>query len=278
MKGDIIMAELPEIAKLSKQMHETLCGKTIKEIILLQDKCANVSKDEFLNRIKGAQIISVYNKGKWIIQTLSNGENILLSLGMGADVLYFENQQNEAQKYQIKLLFEDESGYTARFWWFGKYLLAFKDKMVEEPNTKDIAIDPFNEKFTLNYFLSLMKDKKTQVKAFLMDQKNVGGIGNMYMHDILFKANLHPLKKLIDVDIEDKEKLYFSIIDLLNYSKEKGAFAYESDFFGNKGGFTIDDFMIGYKEKQPCPVCGEQIISLKTGSTSSFICPICQKL
>jgi len=111
-----------------------------------------------------------------------------------------------------------------------------------------------------------------------MDQKNVSGIGNMYMHDILFKARLHPQKKISDMDGEEIKLLYNSIKDILNLSQEKGAFAYESDFFGQKGGYTMDYFLVGYRENQPCPVCGETIISIKTGSTTSYICPACQKI
>ena len=272
------MAELPEIAKLTGQMNKTLKGKTIKTLTLLQDKCANIPPDEFQKRITNAKINETHNKGKWIFTSLANGENILLSLGMGADILYFENEADEPEKYQVKLLFTDGTGYTSRFWWFGKFLLASDDELATEPNTKDIAIDPFDPKFTLEYFLALLKGKKTQVKAFLMNQKNVSGIGNMYMHDVLFKARLHPQKKISDISEDNIKLLYNSILELLNYSREKGAFAYESDFFGEKGTFTTDDFLVGYKENQPCPVCKDTIISIKTGSTSTFICPTCQKL
>lgn len=223
-------------------------------------------------------IKDVWYKGKWIITALNNGENILLSLGMGADVWYFNNDPSQAEKYQVKVTFTDGSGYTARFWWFGKFLLVSDDELASEPNTKDIAIDPFDERFTLDYFSSLLKGKKTQIKGFLMNQKNVSGIGNMYMHDILFKARLHPQRKISDMNEDDIKCLYDSITDILNLSREKGAFAHESDFFGHKGGYTMDYFLVGYKENQPCPVCGEVIVSIKTGSTSSFICPTCQKL
>lgn len=272
------MAELPEIAKLTGQMRDTLCGKTIQAITLLQEKCANIPPDEFQKRTVGARIEDVRNRGKWIITGLHNGENILLSLGMGADILYFDNEENEADKYQVKVIFSDGSGYTARFWWFGKFLLVSDEELASEPNTKDIAIDPFDERFTLDYFSSLLKGKRTQIKSFLMNQKNVGGIGNMYMHDILFKARLHPQKKISDMDRDEIILLYNSIKDILNLSREKGTFAYESDFFGQKGGYTMDYFLVGYKENQPCPVCGETIVSIKTGSTTTFICPACQKL
>ena len=100
----------------------------------------------------------------------------------------------------------------------------------------------------------------------------------MYMHDILFKARLHPQKKISDMSVDDIKLLYDSIIQVLNFSREKGTFAYESDFFGQKGGFGTDDFLVGYKENQPCPICGETITSIKTGSTSTFICPVCQNI
>ena len=270
------MAELPEITKLAEQMNDTLHGKTIQTITLLQEKCANIPSDEFQKRITGAKIEDVRNRGKWIITTLNNGENILLSLGMGADILFFDNEKKEAGKYQIKILFSDDSGYTARFWWFGKYLLVSDEELASDPNTKDIAIDPFDENFTFDYFSMLLKGKKTQIKAFLMNQKNISGIGNMYMHDILFKAHLHPKRKISDMSEDEIKLLYSTIIELMNFSREKGGFAYESDFFGQKGGFGMEYFLVGYKENQPCPVCGETIVSIKTGSTSTFICPACQ--
>lgn len=272
------MAELPEITKLSGQMQDTLRGKTIKDILLLQEKCSNISSAEIRQRTAGAVITGVRNKGKWILTCLDNGEYILLSLGMGADVIYYEDEKNEPEKYQIKVMFNDGSGYTARFWWFGKFLVTAEEQLSSEPNTKDIAMDPFDSGFTGEYFASLLRGKKSQIKSFLMDQKNVGGIGNMYMHDILFKSGLHPQKKIPDITGQDIQALYRSILDVLNLSRKKGAFSYESDFFGQKGGFGTDDFLVGYKENKPCPSCGTAIINIKTGSTSSFICPVCQKL
>jgi len=272
------MAELPEIVKIAGQMNDKLRGKTVKTIDLLQEKCANIPPSKFKQRTEGASVERVGNKGKWIVTSLGNDENILLSLGMGADVIYFEDEQNLPEKYQIKVLFADGTGYTARFWWFGKFVLATGAELQSEPNTKDIAIDPFDEKFTLEYFESLLKGKKTQIKAFLMNQKNVGGIGNMYMHDILFLARLHPMKKISDMRAGEIELLYKSITELLSLSRDKSAFAYENDFYGKKGGYSMEYFLVGYKEDKPCPVCGEKIVMLKTGSTTSFICPACQKL
>ena len=272
------MAELPEITKLATGMHKQLKGKTIKTLTLLQEKCLNLPVDEFKKRAEGASVVKVVHKGKWIITQLSNDEHLLLSLGMGADVLYFENESDEQEKYQVKVLFSDGTGYSARFWWFGHFFLTHKNDLADEPKTKDIAIDPFDKKFTPEYFSTLLAGKRTQVKSFLMNQKNVGGIGNMYMHDILFKAGLHPQRKISDLSEADINRLYDSIMEVLNLSRSKGAFNYEKDFFGEVGNYGMDDFLVGYKdENEPCPICATPIENIKTGSTSSYICPACQQ-
>ena len=229
------MAELPEICKLAGQMRDTLWGKAIQSVTLLQEKCANLSEGELQKRAVGARIEDVRNKGKWIVTALDNGENILLSLGMGADVLYFDREENQAE-IPVKVVFSDGSGFTIRFWWFGKFLLVSNVELASEPNTKDIGLDPFDERFTLDYFTSLLQGKKTQVKAFLMDQRNVSGIGNMYMHDILFKARLHPKRKISDMDEEDIKRLYDSILDVLNFPGERYVCLREG-LRGNKGGY-----------------------------------------
>ena len=272
------MAELPEISKIAKQMDSTFKGKKISALIVEQEKCINVSTKEFSERIKNAEITGAYNKGKWLIIRMKNKENILISVGMGGDILYYKDISKPLDKYQIRLEFSDKSGFTVKFWWFGKFMICSDNELVNEPSTKDIAIDPFNVNFTYEYFKNLLKGKKLQIKAFLMDQKNVSGIGNMYMHDILFKAKLHPQRKISDMDESDIKTLYDSMISILRFSESKGAFSYENDLFAQKGTFTTDDFLVGYKEGKPCPVCGTTITQNKTGSTSSFVCTKCQPL
>jgi formamidopyrimidine-DNA glycosylase len=272
------MAELPEISKIAKQMNSTFKGKKISSFIVEQEKCINVPVKAFADRIIDSEVSDVRCKGKWFVIHLNNNENILISLGMGGDLLYHGPRSHPMDKYQVRVKFSDGSGFTVKFWWFGKFMICSDEELKNEPNTKDIGTDPFNDEFTYEHFRDLIKGKKGQIKAFMMDQKNVSGIGNMYMHDILFKAKLHPQRKIADMDEADVKALYDSVIAILRYSESKGAFAYENDLFAEKGTFTTDDFLIGYKEGRPCPVCGTPIVQIKTGSTSSFVCTKCQIL
>jgi formamidopyrimidine-DNA glycosylase len=100
----------------------------------------------------------------------------------------------------------------------------------------------------------------------------------VYIQDILFKAGLHPLRLANTLDDAGIEKLHKAVLDRLNLSKDKGGLIYEVDLLGRKGGFSDEDYLVGYREEKPCPVCGTTIAKIKTGSTSSYICPKCQPL
>lgn len=271
------MAEIPEIIKFCEQLDKELCGRRIQHLDLLQPKNLNAATDEYINRCTGAAVKQAYHKGKWIFLSLDNGENLLISLGMGCDILFHADGDN-TDKYQIRISFFDGCSLTLRYWWFGRFLLVRDEELSGEPSTAQIALDPFDAGFTYDYFRTQLSEKRTRIKAFLLDQRNIGGIGNMYMHDILFLARLHPMKKIPDLTGADIKRLYQSILTVLNGARASGAFCYEKDIYGQYGAMKMSGFLVGYKEGAPCPGCGTPIELIKTGSTSSYICPRCQIL
>lgn len=271
------MAELPEIYNICKQMNEVLKEKVISAVEVKQEKCLNLPVEDMLSRLLHNKIQSVANKGKWIVVKLSNNENMLISLGMGGDLLYFEPDKAMTE-YQIKVLFADQSGFTIKFWWFGKFHIWADEELLAEKSVKDIAIDPFDEKFSYEHFRGLFHGKKGKVKPVLLDQKKIGGIGNMYIHDILFKSKIHPDKKISEITEADFEALYQNIVSNLKEAYSKGGFSYEKDFKNQNGGYSTDEFLVGYREGKECPVCGGIIEQIKTGGNSSYICPKCQRI
>jgi formamidopyrimidine-DNA glycosylase len=106
----------------------------------------------------------------------------------------------------------------------------------------------------------------------------MAGIGNAYIHDILFLAGLHPLRALATLSEDEVRRLAQAIQDGLVPSMKKGGAFYELNLYGKKGGFRKKDILIGYREGEPCPRCKTAIQKIKTGGTSSFVCPDCQPL
>lgn len=266
------MAELPEIYIISQQMQTELVGKSISGIDILQPKCLNLTPDAFTRALTQARITGVTYHGKWIFVETTQGW-LLFCLGMGGELLLVD-RGTLPKKHRLIFDFADQSCLAVNFWWFG--YAHFTDhlknhKMTASLGTNAIDLDPISLRALLN-------GKRGTLKTFLLDQDRIAGIGNFYIHDILFQSLLHPLRTIQSLKVEEIDKLANAIHDRLQFSISKGGFYYELDLYGKNGGFGMGDLIIGYKENQPCPVCSTTIQKIKTGSTHSFICPNCQVL
>ena len=272
------MPELPEIAVKARQMNEKISGKRIADIKVNQPKNLNIPVSGFVKTVKGKTVNSVSSKGKWIFIKLDPAYYMLINLGMNADLLFFSPGQKFPEKCQFKLTFTDKTGFTIQFQWVGYIHILEEKDLNKHKLTAKIGVSPIGEDFTLNYFQKLLAGKKGRIKSFLIDQKNIAGIGNVYIQDILFKAKLHPNRKISTLSQEEISDLYKAILYILNRSVQLGGLAYEKDFYGQNGKLTINEFLVGYKTGKPCPTCKTEIVKIKTGSTSSYICPKCQPL
>ncbi len=265
--------ELPEMFILAQQMEKELRGKRISDIEVKNPKCLNVSYEEFKKTVKEKQVFSVEARGKWLFISLDT-HMLLFNPGMGADILYFTNSPPE--KYQIRINLKDKTGVTIRVWWFCYLHLVSRENLQTHNLTFSLGMTPLDESFTLEYFTALLSKKRGYIKPFLLDQKNVAGIGNFYIHDILFDAGVHPMRKISSLTCEEVEALYHSMQSLLLLSIELGGSRYEKDFYGNSGKFDVKKhFRVGYNSGS-CPVCNTQVQKIRTGSTSSYVCPTCQ--
>ncbi|HWQ22404.1 MAG TPA: DNA-formamidopyrimidine glycosylase family protein [Clostridia bacterium] len=270
------MPELPEIANLARQMDHEFRGRRVADVDVVQPKCLNVPPEEFKRMLVSTEVNRVTSRGKWIFMDLAPGTTLLLCLGMGGEALCHSKGEPLPANRQSALLFEDGSAFSQHFWWFG-YVHAVKtSELASHTMTSSLGLNPLEDhEFSLDAFDRMLERKKrTAIKTVLLDQKNVVGIGNVYIQDILFTARLHPLRKTADVSRTERTALYGAIRSQLRNAFELGGLAYEKDLYNQPGRFK--DFLVGYREGKPCPVCGTIVQKIRTGSTSSFICPLCQ--
>ena len=260
---------------LGRQMREEIVGKRVSELEVANSKCLNMPFEQFQQTVVGKTIKSVESRGKWLFIELDS-HLLLFNPGMGADVIYFKSDDKLPEKYQIKFTLEDRTGFTIRVWWFCYLHLMPEKKLGEHKLTAKLGMTPLDKRFTLDYFKQVLSKKRGNIKSFLLDQKNIAGIGNVYIQDILFNAKLHPKRKIPSLTNTEIDILHKSIKSVLSESVELGGLAYEKDFYGNKGRYGAEQFKIAYKQGKPCPTCQTAIQKIKTGSTSSFICPNCQ--
>ncbi len=268
------MPELPEITVRAREMKRELVYKTITSIEVLQPKCLNVSKKVFIKALSGAKLINVTNRGKWIFLETSKGW-LLLNLGMGGEILLV-TRDTLPEKRRLIFDFDDGTCLTINFLWTGYAHYVSPDKLSSHAMTAKLGPNALDLK--AKELHTMLKDQRGRIKPFLLNQSKIAGIGNAYIHDILFVARIHPLREVNTLTEGEIKGLANAIHDGLKLSIKKGGAFYELNLYGKKGGFTMDDILIGYKKGKPCPVCGTKIEKIKTGSTSSFICSKCQPL
>ena len=266
------MPELPEIVVFARDMQKELVGRTVSGVEVLQPKCLNLPQEEFQAALTGAQIRGVKPHGKWLQVETTQGW-LLFNLGMGGEIL-LTGRGRLPEKYRLIFDLADGACLAVNFWWFGQahYVTDLADHSPTArlgPNALDLTEDQFRE---------LLRGRRGGVKSFLLNQRRIAGIGNVYAQDPLFKARIHPLRSINSLSDDEIAALWQAIQETLQQSIDHGGSAWETNLYGQKGGWDASFLLVGYREGQPCPTCGMTVEKIKTGSTSSFICPNCQPL
>jgi formamidopyrimidine-DNA glycosylase len=268
------MPELPEIANRAVEMQAELVGKTISAVECLQPKMLNVRPEDFAAGVVGGCILQVSSHGKWIFVETTTGW-LLINLGMGGEILLV-TRSTLPEKWRLILDFTDATCLAINFWWFGYVHYAAPGRLSDHemtsrlgPNILDLSVQDLR---------AVASRTRTAIKTLLLDQERAAGLGNAYVHDVLFLARLHPLRPSNSLSDAEVEAVHWAIRGGLQTSMDKGGAFYETGLHGQPGRFTMDDILVGYKEGKPCPHCGAPIIKIKTGGSSSYICPTCQPL
>ncbi|MBN1665839.1 MAG: hypothetical protein JW862_02080, partial [Anaerolineales bacterium] len=240
------MPELPEIAVFARDMQKELVGRTIAGIEVLQPKCLNLPKEEFRSALTGAEILAVTAHGKWLQVQTSRGW-LLLNLGMGGEIL-LTDRENLPEKYRLVFDLTGAAALVVNFWWFG--YAHYSANLADHPMVGKLGPHMLN--LTLDEFRTLLAGRRGAVKTFLLDQSRIAGIGNVYIQDPLFKARIHPLRSIQTLTGEEIAALWLALQDTLQESIRAGGAPFELNLYGQKGGWDAN-FLVGYREGQPCP-------------------------
>ena len=266
------MPELPEIVTLARDMQKELAGRTIAAMEVLQPKCLNLPEDDFTSALQGARILDVTSHGKWIKIALDDGW-LLLNLGMGGEVP-LTDRDHLPEKRRLILDLEDGASLAINFWWFGN--VHYVNNLAEHKQVASLGPDFMS--LTSDDFRELLRGRRGGIKSFLLNQKRIAGIGNVYGQDPLFKAGIHPLRTINTLTGDQIEALWQATRETLQESIDLGGSHWEQNLYGEHGKWDSSYFLVAYREGEPCPTCGTAVEKIKTGSTSTHICPSCQAL
>jgi len=216
------MPELPEVATYQKTFDRYAVGKTIREVVVQDAKILrNLSAEQFVERLTGRTFVSSYRRGKFLFGELDSGAHLQLHFGMTGDLQPYVDPADAPRFERFRWLFTDGS------------LLGFDDsrKFSHIVWVDDLpayllsrGLGPDALEISEADFLELMVRRKGQLKAFLLDQHAVAGVGNLYADEICFQARIHPGSR-IDLLSEQHKKLIFRLMqEILHSAVERLAY------------------------------------------------------
>jgi formamidopyrimidine-DNA glycosylase len=286
------MPELPEVETVRRGLHALIIDRTVKSIDHDTAKGfpnAPADVDAFLI---GAVITDVRRRAKVLLIDLSSEYTLVIHLKMTGQLVYRGEQVFGAGHPNESLVGElpDRSTRVTLEFTDGSHLY-FNDQRkfgwmrllpaVEVPNIdfmKKVGPEPLEADFTAEEFAQrFVRRGKTSIKAALLDQTVVAGVGNIYADESLWGARIHPKRLVNTITADEFNLLYADLREVMNLAIQKGG-STDKNYVSAEGkrGSYLDFARAFRREGQPCPRCGTEIIKFKAAGRGTHICPVCQ--
>lgn len=207
------MPELPEVNTFQQYFDKTALKQKIHEVQVHDGKIIrNVDEDTFIEKITNRKFVSSYRRGKYLFGKLDDGNHVLLHFGMTGDLKYYEDEMDRPKHERFVFIFKN--GYRLGFDCPRKFarILYLDDleKYIEEVGLGEDALVISQEDF-----LKKMEGKKASIKGFLLNQKIIAGVGNLYADEICYQTRIHPASKVNALKARHKKAIFNAMKDIL---------------------------------------------------------------
>lgn len=287
------MPELPEVETVRRGLHELIIGRVIETEVHDTPKGFPNAPDEVNRFMIGATITDVRRRAKVLMIDISTGYTLVIHLKMTGQIVFRGEEAFGAghpndsligelpdRSTRVTLTFTDGSKLffndQRKFGWM-KLLptlevgdMPFMQKVGPEPLEDDFTAEAFSIRFT--------RRSKTSIKAALLDQSVVAGVGNIYADESLWGAKIHPRRLVGSVTVDEFNQLFIELRAVMNLAIEKGG-STDRNYVNAEGkrGSYMDFARVFRREGLPCPRCGAEIIKFKSAGRGTHVCPACQQ-
>lgn len=292
------MPELPEVETIKIGLQNLLPGKKIIRVSFDNAKSFPNSQKDVQQFMIGSIITDVKRRGKTLSISLSTNYTLLVHLKMTGQLVFRSERINFGAGHptnsliselpdkstRVTIKMEDDKDDSTLFFndqrKFGWIRLVPTAELQNVDFIKKLGPEPLEDSFDSDKFTArLQKRPGSSIKAALLDQSVIAGVGNIYADESLWGAKIHPLSRVKDVSNADLKILHGELIHVLNLSIEKGGSTDRNyiDAEGKKGSY-LSFARVFRLEGQPCQRCGETIIKIRAAGRGTHICPKCQIL
>jgi formamidopyrimidine-DNA glycosylase len=269
--------ELPEVETIRRQLAPHLEGRKLLDVEILDWRWTRPQDPATVaDGLRGQQVLRVGRAGKYLVWELSDERFLLVHLRMTGALLF----DPEADPLHTRVRMRLDGGHRLiyvdpRRFGTGHLLLgeAARDAYLAER----LGVEPMTPEFTTDHLRTIARGRTAPVKAFVLDQRRIAGVGNIYADEALFRAGIHPLRAAGALTRPQLEALRAGIEQALADGIEaKGATIDDFRHVDGARGSFQDRFLVHLREGEPCVNCGASIRKLVVGGRGTYVCEHCQ--
>jgi formamidopyrimidine-DNA glycosylase len=286
------MPELPEVETIRRQIEPEVVGRTIVGARILDERWTRpLPPEPIAAALVDCRIDAVGRRGKYLLLGLDDGSTLLMHLRMTGNLLLSEPGE-EGARLATRRLYPAPSGpayLKAELELDDGRLLQFTDPRrfghasLLAPGELDayldarIGVEPLSDDLTPELIGRIAEGRTVPLKSFLLDQRGIAGIGNIYADEALHRAELHPLSPAGSMRPEHWEALREGIVEALEEGLRNGGASID-DYRDSRGeeGSMQEEFLVHTRAGEECPRCGGRINRIVVGGRSTYFCPDCQ--
>jgi formamidopyrimidine-DNA glycosylase len=292
------MPELPEVETVRRGLEQAIAGERITRVEVRRGDLRWPLAKDFAQRLAGKLVTGLGRRAKYLLADLSSGEVLLMHLGMSGSFHVFLGKDKHLGRYYREranhvahdhIVFHLASGATVTFndpRRFGSMKLIRRAQLDAEPLLRGLGPEPLGNAFDAAMLARACRGKKTSLKAALLDQRVVAGLGNIYVCETLYRAHLSP-KRLASTIADRKgapneraERLVDGIKAVLSQAiKDGGSSLRDHRLTDGELGMFQHHFRVYDRAGEPCRTsgCSGTVKRIVQSGRSTFYCPVCQK-
>jgi formamidopyrimidine-DNA glycosylase len=273
------MPELPEIETIRRQLAPHLEGRRLEALEVLDPRwCRPAEPGALEDAVRGRLIERVWRRGKYLVVELEGDVHLVMHLRMTGNLLL---ANDGAERPYLRARLSLDNGDSVLFVdvrRFGTGVVLLGSDARDAYFDARLGVEPLSPDFTPDALRALARGRRAPVKAFLLTQERLAGVGNIYADEALFRARIHPLRPVGTLKRAQIEALRDAVVESLEAGIDaKGA---TIDDFRNADGAEgrfQDEFLVYGREGEPCVRCGTPIRKLRAAGRGTYVCESCQR-
>ena len=273
------MPELPEVETVRQALIPLVQGRTVKTMRLARPDLRWPMPENLAELVAGRKVGMPWRRGKYVLLPIAGAGHLLIHLGMSGSIRIHDSDPDFGKHDHVSMQLDDGR------WWVMTDPRRFGHIDKVEEGAEDthwllagMGPEPLGNHFTAPYLAESLAGRTQSIKACLLDQKIVAGIGNIYACEALYRAGISPRRQAKSVVGKRAERLVPAIRAVLEDAIAQGGTSLRDHVQpGGEIGYFVQQLDVYGRVDQPCHGCGQKVRQIKQSGRSSFYCSSCQR-